>query len=61
VDEFAGHNDGLVLAEVELQDPAQPVELPSWVSQEVTHDERFRNSHLVDNPQGEATVEWGCS
>ena len=60
VDEFGGDNDGLVLAEVELDDPNQSVELPSWVSQEVRQDERFRNSRLLDEPQGEDAVEWGC-
>ena len=61
VDEFGGDNDGLVLAEVELEHPEQSVELPSWVSREVTQDERFRNSRLVDNPQDETTNERECS
>jgi adenylate cyclase len=52
VDEFAGENAGLVLAEVELRHPAQPVTLPAWVGEEVTFDARFRNSWLVDEPQG---------
>ena len=52
VDEFTGENTGLVLAEVELEDPQQPVTLPDWIGAEVTFDERYRNSHLVDSPQG---------
>ena len=52
VDEFCGDNAGLVLAEVELDDPAQPVRLPPWVGDEVTRDPRYRNSSLVDEPQG---------
>lgn len=51
VDEFAGANAGLVLAEVELDHPAQAVTLPDWVGQEVTSDERYHNSHLADAPQ----------
>ena len=52
VDEFTGANAGLILAEVELQHPQQPVTLPAWIGDEVTFDERYRNSHLVENPQG---------
>jgi CYTH domain-containing protein len=52
VDEFCGDNAGLVLAEVELDHPAQPVRLPPWVGDEVTQDPRYRNSSLVDEPQG---------
>jgi adenylate cyclase len=52
VDEFEGENAGLVLAEVELKHPAQHVTLPAWVGAEVTFDARFRNSRLVDEPQG---------
>ena len=44
VDEFCGDNAGLLLAEVELDDPAQPVRLPPWVGDEVTRDPRYRNS-----------------
>ena len=54
VDEFAGDNTGLILAEVELERPDQHVPLPPWVGEEVTHDPRYRNSRLVDTPQGQA-------
>ncbi|MCM1983193.1 CYTH domain-containing protein [Lyngbya confervoides] len=50
VDEFLGPNQGLILAEVELSDPAQPVDLPSWVDQEVSGDNRYYNSYLVQHP-----------
>ncbi|WP_281400185.1 hypothetical protein [Microvirga zambiensis] len=40
MDEFAGDNEELILAEVELEHPDQSVDLPSWVSEEVTHDQR---------------------
>ncbi|MBB3018784.1 CYTH domain-containing protein [Microvirga lupini] len=52
VDEFAGENAGLVLAEVELRHPDEAVMLPEWVGAEVTSDERYRNSRLADAPQG---------
>lgn len=50
VDEFAGENQGLVVAEVELESPDQPLELPDWVGEEVTHDPRYLNASLVEHP-----------
>lgn len=46
VDVFEGRHAGLVLAEVELEHEAQPVELPDWVGPEVTHDDRYYNASL---------------
>jgi adenylate cyclase len=53
VDEFGGDNAGLVLAEVEFEHLSQPVALPEWVGEEVTSDQRYRNSQLVDGSMGE--------
>ena len=50
VDEFHGENAGLIIAEVELEDANQRVELPAWVGKEVTNDNRYYNSQLVQNP-----------
>ena len=50
VDEFLGDNAGLVVAEVELASEAQPIELPDWVGEEVTHDVRYFNSNLAAHP-----------
>ncbi len=50
VDEFAGENQGLVVAEVELTDAAQIVELPDWIGEEVSHDPRYYNVNLVKHP-----------
>ena len=50
VDVFHGENDGLVMAEVELPHEDAEVELPDWVGQEVTHDGRFYNVYLAENP-----------
>ncbi len=50
VDEFAGDNEGLVVAEVEVTDEAQEVSLPDWIGEEVTHDPRFFNANLVAHP-----------
>ena len=50
VDEFFGENQGLIVAEVELQSESQPVEKPDWVGEEVTGDPRFFNANLIKHP-----------
>ena len=50
VDEFAGENVGLLLAEVELNSEHQDIALPDWVGEEVTGDPRYYNSNLIANP-----------
>lgn len=50
VDIFTGDNAGLVIAEVELAAEDEAVELPEWVSSEVTDDPRYYNANLVTNP-----------
>ena len=50
VDEFHGDNDGLVMAEVELQSEDEPYEKPDFIGQEVTGDRRYYNSHLREYP-----------
>jgi CYTH domain-containing protein len=50
VDEFLGDNQGLVVAEIELDDPQQRVALPPWVGREVTGDHRYANSSLGRYP-----------
>lgn len=50
IDEFAGANKGLILAEVELADEHQPLELPAWVDREVTGDPRYFNAYLIKHP-----------
>ncbi|WP_207460799.1 CYTH domain-containing protein [Azospirillum sp. SYSU D00513] len=52
VDFFTGANEGLVIAEVELDHPQEPVELPDWVSDEITGDRRYGNSMLAKQPYG---------
>ncbi|PZO80842.1 MAG: adenylate cyclase [Mesorhizobium amorphae] len=47
VDVFAGRHAGLVLAEVELSHPDQPLALPDWLGAEVTGDPRFYNETLA--------------
>lgn len=50
VDEFLGENQGLLLAEVELNHAEQVIQLPDWIGDEVTGDPRYYNSNLVRNP-----------
>lgn len=52
VDEFWGENRGLVLAEVELADPAEAVDLPDWAGEEVSADPRYANANLARHPFG---------
>jgi len=46
VDEFYGDNEGLVMAEVELQKPDEPFEKPDFIGPEVTGNFHFSNSSL---------------
>lgn len=50
VDEFAGSNQGLILAEVELTDESQQIELPNWIGEEVSGNPKYYNSYLVKHP-----------
>ena len=50
VDEFFGHNEGLVIAEVELSSADEEYARPSWFGEEVTGQRRFYNSHLRTYP-----------
>lgn len=50
VDEFAGENQGLIVAEVELTDENQIIELPDWIGKEVSNDLRYYNVNLTQNP-----------
>jgi adenylate cyclase len=50
IDEFSGDNQGLILAEVELKDTHQPIQLPSWAGQEVSDDPRYFNAYLAKYP-----------
>jgi len=50
VDEFFGENAGLVVAEVELADEKQKIDLPAWIGEEVSADPRYFNSNLIRHP-----------
>jgi adenylate cyclase len=50
IDEFDGANKGLILAEVELSDEAQEIELPTWIGEEVSDNPKYFNNNLVKHP-----------
>ena len=50
VDVFAGDNEGLIIAEVELSSEDEAFEKPSWLGKEVTGDIRYHNSILLRHP-----------
>ena len=50
VDVFAGANEGLVVAEVELSSEDTPISLPVWLGREVTGEVRYFNAYLVEHP-----------
>lgn len=50
VDVFEGDNEGLVIAEIELQSEDESFEKPEWLGDEVTNDERYYNAYLSQHP-----------
>ena len=50
VDEFFGENQGLIVAEVELESEDQAFGKPGWIGEEVTGDPKYFNSNLINNP-----------
>ncbi len=50
VDEFFGDNEGLVMAEIELESEEEEYVKPDFLGKEVTGDRRYYNSHLMRYP-----------
>ena len=50
VDVFSGDNDGLIVAEIELNTEEEFFEKPSWLGKEVTGEERYYNAFLSNSP-----------
>lgn len=50
VDVFSGDNEGLILAEIELESEKEAFEKPSWLGIEVTNDNRYYNAYLSQKP-----------
>ena len=56
IDVFHGSNEGLVLAELELQTENEPYTAPEWLGREVTGNVRYYNSYLSKHPYSEWRV-----
>jgi adenylate cyclase len=50
VDIFSGENEGLIIAEIELQAEDQEFALPDWIGAEITGQLQYYNSALVLRP-----------
>ncbi len=50
VDEFFGENEGLIVAEVELQAEEEAFTKPDWLGKEVTGNIKYYNSQLSSKP-----------
>ena len=53
IDEFHGKNQGLIVAEIELEREDQAFEKPAWIGEEVTDDPRYYNANLAHTPYSE--------
>lgn len=52
-DEFLGENEGLLLAEVELEREDEEISKPDWLGAEVTGNQQYYNSYLSKFPYKE--------
>tara|TARA_R100000935_G_C2814094_1_gene156443 strand:+ start:898 stop:1377 length:480 start_codon:yes stop_codon:yes gene_type:complete len=50
VDDFTGENEGLIIAEIELESETEQFSKPEWLGKEVTGDIKYYNSNLSKNP-----------
>jgi CYTH domain-containing protein len=50
IDVFQGDNEGLIVAEIELNSIEELYQIPEWIDCEVTHDGRYFNANLSKNP-----------
>jgi CYTH domain-containing protein len=50
VDIFSGENEGLIIAEIELEKEDEIFEKPNWLGKEVTNDIRFYNAYISNHP-----------
>lgn len=50
IDVFFGDNEGLVVAEIELNSIEESYMIPDWIDREVTNEEKYFNANLSKNP-----------
>jgi len=46
VDVFHGHKEGLIVAEIELKDINDPIDMPTWIGEEVTGVKEYSNANM---------------
>lgn len=49
IDVFDGNLNGLIIAEIELDDINDPIYIPPWIGEEITEDHRYSNACLAVN------------
>jgi adenylate cyclase len=57
LDFFKGKNEGLIVAEIELNNENEEIILPKWIIQEVSYDRKFSNANLSQYPFSSWTEE----
>lgn len=50
IDVFLGNNEGLIVAEIELNSLEESFQIPDWIDCEVTHEDKYFNANLSKNP-----------
>ena len=50
IDVFAGENEGLIVAEIELPEEQAAFTKPDWLGEEVSGDVRYYNANLIKQP-----------
>ena len=50
IDIFHGNNEGLILAEIELNSETEVFDKPEWIEKEVSENANYFNSSLANNP-----------
>jgi adenylate cyclase len=50
IDVFHGDNEGLIVAEIELNSIEESYAIPDWIDCEVTHEDKYFNANLSKKP-----------
>ena len=50
IDIFCAENEGLIIAEIELNDENENINLPNWIGSEISTDEKYFNFNLSKIP-----------
>lgn len=50
IDVFNGENEGLIIAEIELQSKDEEFKIPPFIDREVTDDPRYYNAYIAKHP-----------